>query len=122
MKQLRPLLTATLSLFTVASPALADPPVIEDVKLRAVGGSWTISVTLSHPDTGWDHYADGWRVLSPSGEELGMRVLHHPHVEEQPFTRSLSGVTIPADLHEIQIEARDNKDGWVGTTKTVPLP
>ena len=44
-----------------------------------------------HPDTGWDDYADGWRVLDMDGNELGMRVLHHPHVDEQPFTRSLSG-------------------------------
>ena len=122
MKQFRPLLTAALALSTLASPVLADPPVIEDVQLRQVGGNWTIAVTLSHPDTGWDHYADGWRVLSPTGEELGVRVLHHPHVEEQPFTRSLSGVAIPEGLQEIQIEARDNKDGWFVHTKTVALP
>lgn len=122
MKQFRPFLTAAFALSTLASPVLADPPVIEDVQLREVGGSWTVSVTLSHPDTGWDHYADGWRVLSPTGEELGVRVLHHPHVEEQPFTRSLSGVTIPEGLQEIQIEARDNKEGWTGRTKTVALP
>lgn len=122
MKQFRPFLTAAFALSTLASPVLADPPVIEDVQLREVGGSWTVSVTLSHPDTGWDHYADGWRVLSPTGEELGVRVLHHPHVEEQPFTRSLSGVTIPEGLQEIQIEARDNKEGWTGRTKTVVLP
>lgn len=122
MKQFRPFLTAAFALSTLASPVLADPPVIEDVQLREVGESWTVSVTLSHPDTGWDHYADGWRVLSPTGEELGVRVLHHPHVEEQPFTRSLSSVTIPEGLQEIQIEASDNKEGWTGRTKTVALP
>lgn len=119
MKQI---FAAPFAALCLAAPAFADPAVIENVELRRSGNSWTVSVTLSHPDTGWDHYADGWRVLSPTGEELGLRVLHHPHVEEQPFTRSLSGVEIPETLQEIQIEARDSQDGWSGKTRTVPVP
>jgi hypothetical protein len=54
---------------------------------------------LRHGDTGWDDYADGWRIETPAGEVLGTRVLHHPHVEEQPFTRSLGGVEIGPERH-----------------------
>jgi hypothetical protein len=100
-------------LFTCfAFPALADPPVIENATARASGDGWRIDVTLSHPDTGWDHYADGWRVLDMQGNELGLRVLHHPHVDEQPFTRSLGGVNVPPGVGEVRIQARCSVDGW----------
>ena len=114
---IRPL--AALAL--LASPALADAPVVEDATARQSGDSWTISVTLSHPDTGWDHYADGWEVLTPDGQRLGFRELLHPHVNEQPFTRSLSGVSIPDDLTQVLIRARDNVDGWADATFELPL-
>jgi len=101
-----------LALLLFATPALADAPVVEDATARQSGSTWTISVTLSHPDTGWDHYADGWEVLAPDGTSLGLRVLAHPHVNEQPFTRSLSGVEIPDGLNQVLIRARGNVDGW----------
>ena len=107
-------------LFLCAGPALADPVQIEDVRAVKTGATWTFDVTVRHPDTGWDHYADGWRVLDMDGAELGMRVLHHPHVDEQPFTRSLSGVAIPEGTTQVQIEARCSVDGWT-TLGTVDL-
>ena len=112
----------TLALFLLATPALADAPMIEDATARQTGATWTFSVTLSHPDTGWDHYADGWRVEAPDGTELGTRELLHPHVNEQPFTRSLSGVAIPDGLSEVMIRARDNIDGWADATFPLELP
>lgn len=68
---------------------------------------------MSHPDRGWDHYADGWRVLTPDGRELGLRVLHHPHETEQPFTRGLT-LSLPDGIARLQIEPRCNRDGWTG--------
>ena len=91
---------------------MADDAVIEAVDARASGNTWNFSVTLSHGDTGWDDYADGWRVVSEDGTELGLRVLYHPHVEEQPFTRSLGGVAIPEGMDTVYVEARTNTDGW----------
>lgn len=108
-------------LLALAAPALADPPVIESVSARQSGDIWRFDVTLSHPDTGWEHYADGWRVLAMDGTELGMRVLAHPHVTEQPFTRSLGNVRVPAGAIEVQIEARCLVDGWAGAPVTVSL-
>ena len=92
--------------------AHADDAVIEDATARASGNAWTFSVTLSHGDTGWDDYADGWRVVTADGDVLGTRTLFHPHVEEQPFTRSLSGVAVPDGMSRVFIEARTNTDGW----------
>jgi len=62
---------------------------------RERAGTYRFDVTVRHADEGWKHYADRWDVLAPDGTVLGTRVLLHPHVNEQPFTRSLSGVTIP---------------------------
>lgn len=92
----------------LAAPAFADPPTVLDV---TISGD-RVSVTLDHPDTGWDHYADGWEVLDADGNSLGIRELLHPHVNEMPFTRSLSGVQIPADAKVIYVRARCNVDGW----------
>lgn len=105
-----------------ALPAWADPPVIEMVQARQTSDGWTFDVTLSHPDTGWDHYADGWRVLDMNGKELGMRVLFHPHETEQPFTRSLGGIRLEEGVKQVQIEARCLVDGWAGDPVTVQLP
>ncbi|NVO56787.1 hypothetical protein HW561_13420 [Rhodobacteraceae bacterium B1Z28] len=105
----------------LAAPAFADPSVSEDVKASQTGGTWRFDVTVRHPDTGWDHYADGWRVLDMNGTELGMRVLHHPHENEQPFTRSLSGVAVPNGVTQVQIQARCSVDGWNTETTLVTL-
>lgn len=108
-------------LFVFSAPAFADPPTINTVIAQKSGSTWRFDVTLSHGDTGWDHYADAWRVLDPQGNELGLRNLAHPHVNEQPFTRSLSGVQIPEGVTEVNIQARDNVSGWGPTLKRVKL-
>ena len=105
-----------------ALPLRADPPEIEAVRAQRDGETWRFDVTLSHPDTGWDHYADGWRVLDMAGNELGLRVLAHPHVQEQPFTRSLSGVKIPKETRQVQVQARCLVDGWNAWTTVISLP
>lgn len=107
----------TRYMFLLAAPlmaagAAADPAVVEDAAATRSGSAWTISATLSHGDTGWDDYADGWRVEAPDGTVLGTRELLHPHVTEQPFTRSLGGVEIPIGMDTVMIRARTNVDGW----------
>ena len=101
-----------LAAILAAAPALADPAVIEAVEARPAGDGWTFSVTLSHGDTGWDDYSDGWRVVGEDGTVFGTRELLHPHENEQPFTRGLSNVEIPAGVERVYIEARTNVDGW----------
>ncbi len=93
-----------------AGGAFADVPLIED----ATFADGRFDVTLSHPDTGWDHYSDDWHVEGARGEVLGLRVLAHPHVTEQPFTRSLKiDGPLPAVVY---IRSRCIVDGWsIGT-------
>ncbi len=107
---------------TVAAPAMADPVQVVAATADPDVASWTITATLRHPDTGWDHYADAWEVLAPDGTSLGVRELAHPHVEEQPFTRSLSGVVIPNGLDHVLIRARCQVDGWGDATFRLDLP
>lgn len=110
-------------LLLAASPAHAEEPVIENVDIaRTAPETYRFSVTIRHPDTGWDHYADGWRVLDMNGNELGMRILFHPHETEQPFTRSLDGVKIPNGITQVQVQARDLPKGWNKGTILVKLP
>lgn len=98
-------------------------PMIEHVAVTRTGSeTYRFSVTIRHPDTGWDHYADGWRVLDMNGKELGVRVLLHPHETEQPFTRSLDGVAIPDGTKQVQIQARDLPGGWNKDATVVNLP
>ena len=113
---------AAAVLALAGSPALAgEADVLDATARQADDGSWTFSATVAHADTGWDHYADAWRVVGPDGTVLGNRVLVHPHVDEQPFTRSLSGVTIPADIAEVTIEAHDSVHAWGGAIFTLSL-
>ncbi|MGC9368121.1 MAG: hypothetical protein ACP5DX_01145 [Paracoccaceae bacterium] len=115
MKRLAPLLLA-------AAPLHAEPPEITAAEATEMAGTWRIDVTLRHPDAGWDHYADGWEVLAPDGTRLGYRELAHPHVDEQPFTRSLSAIAIPETVRQVTIRAHCSRDGWSGDSLTIPLP
>ena len=63
-----------------------------------------------------------WRVESPEGETLGVRELLHPHVDEQPFTRSLGGVVVPEGTETVRLRARDSLDGWAETAFDLALP
>ncbi|SFL48213.1 hypothetical protein [Shimia aestuarii] len=110
-----------LPLVFVASALRADPPVVENAIALQTDTGWTFDVTLSHPDTGWGHYADGWRVESMDGVVLGYRELYHPHVSEQPFTRSLTRVSLPSGTGAVAIRARCNKDGWADATYLLKL-
>ena len=95
--------------------------VVEATAQRQSDGTWTFSVTVSSADTGWDKYADIWEVRSRDGEVLGARVLTHPHETEQPFTRSLAGVEIPAGESDVVIAAGDSVLGFCGQELTLAL-
>ena len=111
---------AALSLTTCAVAGEAD--VIEVKIEKQEAGIYDIDVTVQHSDEGWDHYADKWDVLDENGTVLATRVLHHPHVNEQPFTRGLSGVKIPEGIAAISVRAHDSVHGYGGKTVTVEVP
>ena len=96
---------------------------VVDVKVRVTDkNTYSFNVTVRHADDGWKHYADKWDVVAPDGTILGTRTLYHPHVDEQPFTRSLSGVKIPATIKEVIVRAHDSVHGYGGKTVTVAVP
>ena len=105
-----------------ATAAAGEADVVSAEAQREGGGTWRFSVTVRHADAGWDHYADAWEVLAPDGTVLGTRELLHPHVDEQPFTRSLGGVTVPEDVDTVTIRARDSVHGYGGRGVEVDLP
>lgn len=112
-----------LAALLLGGAATAGEADVEDVLIVCdTERKCSLHVAVRHDDTGWDHYADHWRVLDPDGKELGKRVLHHPHVEEQPFTRSLSGVTVPKGVSEVVVEAHDKVHGYGGKPFKVFVP
>ncbi len=84
-------------------------------------GTGTFEVTVQHEDTGWEHYADRWGVLPPEGEVLATRVLAHPHVNEQPFTRGQGGIVIPEGVTQVRVRAHDLVHGYGGREVVVDL-
>ena len=85
-------------------------------------GTWRFDVSVRHNDEGWDHYADQWEVVDPDSlAALGVRVLAHPHDNEQPFTRSASGITIPSTTTKVLVRAKCNLHGFDGRAITVDL-
>jgi len=85
-------------------------------------GSLIFEVTVLSDDTGWDQYADLWQVVDPDGTVLGERVLAHPHVDEQPVTRSQSGIVIPAGIDLVTVRAQDSVGGFCGSEYQVEVP
>lgn len=127
MNRLKVLLLTGILLPCLASAGGNADVVAVKIKQTAAD-TWTFNVTVQHPDTGWEDYADGWDVLLPDGTvikpnagEVFTRTLWHPHVDEQPFTRSQSGIHIPTGIHQVRVRAHDKKDGFGGREATVDL-
>ena len=113
MKRLNKMSLILVSFLSILSnTSIANTVEIVKVMIEPAAHRWTIHVTLKHDDKGWDHYADGWRIVDSKGTELGYRKLWHPHEHEQPFTRTLANVLVPKGENIIFIEAHDKVHGW----------
>jgi len=109
-------------------PTSADADVLEVRAVLDEDGTWTFYVTVGHPDTGWDDYADGWDVVTENGDVLKQsdddvftRLLLHPHENEQPFTRGQRGINVPESLTSLTVRAHDIVDGFGGIEVAVDL-
>jgi hypothetical protein len=110
-------------LAVTGSVALAGEADVVDVKaVRRQDRTYRFEVSVRHQDEGWEHYADRWDVVAPDGSLLGTRTLLHPHENEQPFTRSLDGVEIPANVERVTVRAHDKVHGYGGLTVEVNIP
>jgi len=115
--------TLVLGLLLIAHSAYAGEADVVDVKVRKnAAGTFDFDVTVKSVDKGWNHYADAFEVLGPDGKLLGQRILYHPHETEQPFTRDLYGVRIPAGITHVTVRARHKPKGYDGQTMRVALP
>ena len=114
-------LTAAV-MFGAPLQAMAGEASVLRVKAKETSENiWSFAVTVRHKDKGWKHYADNWEILSPDGDIIATRVLAHPHVDEQPFRRSLSGVKIPDGLTQVIIRAHDSVHGYGSAQMRVDL-
>ena len=119
---MRIVILAALLALGAPSAAYAGKADVLAVKVRAgKGNTWSFDVTIKHADSGWKHYADGVEVLGPDRTMLGRRTLYHPHVNEQPFTRSLDWVIIPEGIGRVRIRAHDLVHGFGGREMEVEL-
>ena len=118
------LLLIFASLMLLMSPAtlFAGKADVIKVGVDKIDSTYRFSVTVKHSDEGWQHYADKWDIVSLDGQVIATRVLHHPHVNEQPFTRSLSGVVIDNNISSVTVRAHDLAHGYGGKEMTVSLP
>lgn len=120
------LIVAGLAL-SMAGLLLADEaqryPDVVGVEVTPAGENrFDFDVTLSSPYDSPSRYADAYRVIGPDGETFGLRELLHHHANEQPFTRRLGGVEIPAGIGRVTVQGRDQAHGWGGETRSVSLP
>ena len=97
-------------------------PDVIDASVTSTDDGWRFDVTVSSPYDSPERYADAWRIVGPDGTVYGVRELTHDHASEQPFTRSLDGVSIPDGVASVTIEGRDQRYGWGGATVVVAVP
>lgn len=112
-----------LIVFLIPLLAQADKADVISVKVSKTAAEvYRFDVTVRHADDGWGHYANKWDILAPDGSILGTRVLFHPHVSEQPFTRSLANVKIRQGIDAITVRAHDSVHGYGGKEMSVKIP
>jgi hypothetical protein len=117
------LIALVLCLFFYHSVSFAGEADVTEINVKKMNkNTYDFSVTVYHKDTGWKHYANKWEIIGENGTILGTRILYHPHVNEQPFTRSLSGVEIPDHVKTVTIRAHDTIHKYGGKVMTVKLP
>lgn len=103
-------------------PDMRFPDVLLATARARPGGRFDFDVTVSSPYDTPRRYADGFRVVAPDGTVLGERTLWHDHQNEQPFTRDLYGVPVPAGVRIVTIQARDRQHGYGGRSIELALP
>ena len=109
-------------LFSSLAVQAGEADVVE-VKIVKLGENrFQFDVTVAHKDEGWNHYVNKWDVVGVDGIVLGTRILHHPHVNEQPFTRSLSGIEILEKNSTVTVRAHDSVHEYGGKVVSAALP
>ena len=108
--------------FHLPSSYAGEADVIKVDAKKLNNHTYQFNVTVFHKDTGWKHYANKWDIIGENGTIFGTRILHHPHVNEQPFTRSLSNAAIPVGVKTVIVRAHDSVHKYGGKVITLELP
>lgn len=121
MKQI---ILTTLGILSLGfTNAIAGEVDVVDAKVvQETDGTFRFRVTLRHADEGWDHYTDAWQIVGKDGTVYATRVLAHPHVSEQPFTRNKSGIKVPVGIKTVTVRGHDKVHKYGGKTMEVSLP
>lgn len=106
------LITLFLCILFFSSNIFSGQAIIEKVEAECnYKRLCKFNVTISHADEGWTHFANGWQIFTPNGDLIGHRALAHPHVNEQPFTRSIRNIKIPDNIDTAILIANDSVHG-----------
>ena len=107
------------------APRQANADVSFVKAVETAPGVWRFDVSVAHPDTSWEDYADGWDVVGADGTVIKprggqfTRTLFHPHIGQIPFTRSQSGLKLKGPV--VTVRAHDMVDGFGGQEVRVDL-
>lgn len=120
---MRACLVSILFVLFLSTAGQAGEADVVEVKIVKLGeNTYQFDVTVTHNDEGWNHYVNKWEVVGEDGTVLGTRILHHPHVNEQPFTRSLSGIVIFKSAIPVIVRAHDSVHEYGGKVMSSGLP
>jgi hypothetical protein len=109
-------------LLAYASSFAGEADIVKVAVYKKGTNIYDFAVTLRHEDADWKHYTNRWEILDDTGKVLATRTIHHPHVNEQPFTRALSGVIVSPEIKRVTIRAHDSVHEYGGKTMIVELP
>ena len=115
------IIVALFSLQVMAEKTKDYAEVVYVAAMQIEDGTWCFKTTVKHNDLGWEHFADAWEVTDLEGTQLSYREITHPHVNEQPFTRRLCEIKIPAEITKVIVRARNNTNGFGGQSIEVDL-
>jgi len=90
----------------------ANEPKVINVKVDRTNNSYNFHVTIKHNDLSNEHYVNRWEIVDEKGNILAIRILFHPHIKEQPFTRSLYKIDLPSNMKKVYIRAHDIVHGY----------
>lgn len=123
------LLAALLAAAIACTGALAAPKgkkgpanVVGVAMSRNLDQTIDLRVTIRSADKGPEHFCDRFEILDPEGRVLHVERIAQPHVNEQPFSVSLTNLRLPEGLERVTFRARMRPDGASGTQRDVKLP
>ena len=116
------LFQALLIFLLLVDPVRAGNADVLDVQVhKSMPRVFRFDVTIQHPGEGPVHFVDRWEILDEKGELIDERRFTNPYLGEQPFTRSLSHVTIPIGTRTVTIRAHDTVHGFAGLERQITL-